>query len=135
MHSGAATDNPNTIYLASQSPASESSFSQYGSGSVYGSADLRASGGSHCGGGGGSGVPNLNSGVDVPSKGPTTPCSDKANRIAQYEAMGVSPSTGGGYDAGFIVTRTNWAGKSPKDSPVARFPNGETPAYSVLDGD
>lgn len=56
--------------------------------------------------------------------GPDTPNRAAASRIARYEAMSPSASYGGGYEAGFIVTRTDWRGKDPADSPVNRFPNG-----------
>jgi hypothetical protein len=56
--------------------------------------------------------------------GTVTPDTDKANRIAQYEAMGSLPSYGGGQDAGFIVKRTNWAGRALGDTPISKYPNG-----------
>jgi hypothetical protein len=132
MHSGAATDSPDAAFLTSQPPASPSSFSQYGTGSVFDVAGFRTPGDSDVGGGGsgssGAQSPRTST-VGAVSGRPATPGSispDKANRIARYEAMGSSPFAGVGSDAGFIVTKTNWAGKPLKDSPVARFPNGGT---------
>lgn len=115
MQSGATPDRPTTAPLAS--PATPSSSSQHGSVSstVFGGApDLRPDGRGPTAFG------------DVRnSPAPGTSKSDRADRIAQYEAMAVLPSYGGGsLDAGFIVSKTNWAGKAPKDSPIARFPNG-----------
>ncbi|TGZ83794.1 hypothetical protein EX30DRAFT_393347 [Ascodesmis nigricans] len=45
------------------------------------------------------------------------------SRIARYEAMSPLNAYGGGYDAGFIVSKTDWRDKNPADSPINRFPN------------
>lgn len=116
MHSGAITDNTNTAYLASEPPTSSNSYSQYGTDALFDAAAPHASGDSDVGGGSGGNAVN-------PSSDGFLAFGDKVNRIARYEAMGALPSTSGGFDAGFIVTKTNWTGKSPNDSPVARFPN------------
>jgi hypothetical protein len=65
--------------------------------------------------------------VDIVKDMPTTPTRsgsnspERRNRIAQYEALSSSPSFGG---SGFVVTKTDWSGKAPEESPISRFPNG-----------
>ncbi|KAF8544729.1 hypothetical protein BDD12DRAFT_800999 [Trichophaea hybrida] len=110
MQSGATIDHHHTSFTT-QSPASPDIPTQHGSlhsGNVGGSVSTNWPG---YGG----------IGPDDVKQSSTSPA--KANRIAQYEAMTTSPSYGGGFDAGFIVTKTNWTGKALGDSPITRFPN------------
>lgn len=112
MQSGATIDHHHASFSFTQSPASPSSPTQHGSlhsGNIGGSVNAEGSG---------------YGGVDDVKQSSTSVNNVKANRIAQYETTAPSPSYGGGFDAGFIITKTDWAGKAPRDSPINRFPNG-----------
>lgn len=139
MQSGAVLDYSQAASIPPSPTALPNSRQHGSSSSVFGSADfysphhgeeVGASDTSGNGSGPGEAV------VDIVRVEPSTPNrssvstpSSKANRIAQYEAMAGSPSYGGGPDAGFIVSKTDWSGKAPGDSSIARFPNG---VYSEL---
>jgi hypothetical protein len=62
--------------------------------------------------------------VMVPTFTPALHPGNKASRIAQYEALACLPTYGTESGVGFMVSKTDWTGKAPKDSPLARYPNG-----------
>lgn len=66
------------------------------------------------------GSPRSSDNANVRTRSPTSGSSspDKNDRISRYEAQAWFSGSG------FVVTRTNWAGKDPANSPIIRFPNG-----------